>query len=251
MSDNNNFAPNQPFKQTKFETGKFAHRREPYWKGISEIVDAGYPPIDLLHHFPAFTGHVCIGRFLALYEAYKMVLGVQGHIAEAGVWKGSGMLFFAKLTQLFEPESLTQVHGFDLFQGNHPDPEEKHLVEEGSYYESKEKLEHLIAIQGLSNLALLHEVDLSKNLDSFFNAHAHLQFKLIFLDCGLYRVVRHCIENFWPRLSPGGILILDNFNHETAPGEAAAVRELLPNLALKTFPFAQQPTTYIRKPAAE
>lgn len=242
------FAPPQPFKQSKFETGKFSHRREPYWKGIAEIIDSGYTPTDLIHHFPAFAGHVCLGRYLALYEAYKMVLGTAGHIAEAGVWKGSGMIFFAKLTQLFEPESLTQVHGFDLFRGNHPDPEEKHLVDEGSYYESKERVEKLIAAQGLDHLALLHEVDLSKDLKSFMESYPHLQFKLVFLDCGLYKVVRHSIENFWPRLTPGGILVLDNFNHETAPGEAVAVRELLPGLPLHTFPFAQQPTAYIRKP---
>jgi len=210
----------------------------------------GYPPADLIHHFPAFAGHVCIGRFLALYEAYKMVLGVAGHIAEAGVWKGSSLLLFAKLTKLFEPESLTQVHGFDWFRGNHPDPEEKHLVEEGSYFESKERLQNLICAQGLENIALLHELDLSVDLAGFFAVHPHLQFKLVFLDCGLYRVVRHCIECFWPRLTPGGLLVLDNFNHETAPGEAVAVRELLPNLTIKTFPFAQQPTAYIQKPTS-
>jgi hypothetical protein len=245
------FAPDQPFRQSGFETRKFANRREPYWKGIDEILKMNYTPPDLIHHFPAFAGHVCLGRFLALYEAYKLVLGTAGHIAEAGVWKGSGMLFFAKLTQLFEPESLTQVHGFDWFRGNHPDPSEVHLVQDGSYFESKEQLERLIAAQGLERLALLHEVDLSKDLKTFLDAYPHLQFKLVFLDCGLYRVVRHCIENFWPRLTPGGVLVLDNFNHETAPGEALAVRELLPDLQIHTFPFAQQPTAYIRKPARD
>ncbi|MEI6149549.1 MAG: hypothetical protein WCS01_10665, partial [bacterium] len=72
---------------------------------------------------------------------------------------------------------------------------------------------------------------------------------MVFLDCGLYKVVRHCIEEFWPRLTPGGVLLLDNFNHETAPGETQAVRELLPEFTLHTFPFAQQPTAYIVKPA--
>ena len=158
------------------------------------------------------------------------------------------MLMFAKLTKLFEPESLTQVHGFDWFKGNHPDENEKHLVDDNSYFESKERLEALIKAQQLDNIAMLHELDLSQDLPAFFDEYAHLQFKLVFLDCGLYKVVHHCIEHIWERLTPGGILLLDNINHETAPGETQAVRELLPGLQIRTFPFTQQPTGYIVKP---
>lgn len=243
-------APQRGYRRIGFETRKFEQRREPYWQGVNEILGMGYEPADLIHHFPAFTGHVSLGRFLALYEVYKQTLGLMGHIAEAGVFKGSSMLMFAKLTKLFEPESLTQVHGFDWFKGNHPDDNEKHLVDDNSYFESKERLEALIKAQQLDNVAMLHELDLSQDLPAFFNEYAHLQFKLVFLDCGLYKVVHHCIEHFWERLTPGGILLLDNINHETAPGETQAVRELLPGLQIRTFPFTQQPTGYIVKPMA-
>ena len=50
--------------------------------------------------------------FLAFYETYKKTLGLSGHIAEVGVWKASGLLYFAKLTQIFEPESSALCHGF-------------------------------------------------------------------------------------------------------------------------------------------
>lgn len=245
------FAPERGYRSIGFETRKFADRREPYWQGVHEILGMGYDEVDLIHHFPAFTGHVCLGRFLALYEVYKKTLGLMGHIAEAGVWKGSSMLMFAKLTQLFEPESLTQVHGFDWFRGAQPEESEKHLVKENSYLESKERLEALIRAQQLDHVALVHELDLSRDLEGFFNEYGHLQFKLVFLDCGLYKVVRHCIEHFWPRLTPGGILLLDNINHETAPGETMAVREMLPGLKIHTLPFTQQPTGYIVKPFQE
>lgn len=60
-----------------------------------------------------------LGRSLCLY-AYKGTLGLAGNIAEVGVLRGAGTLFVAKL---FEPNSLTQVHGFDWFKGNqHPNP---------------------------------------------------------------------------------------------------------------------------------
>jgi len=242
-------APARSFRTIGMEASKFDDRRELYWQGIREIISMGYPPEDLIHHFPLFAGHVCMGRYLALYEAYKLTNGIAGHIAEAGVWKGSSLLWLAKLTQLFEPESQTQTHGFDWFKGAQPEEDEAHLISEGAYAESRERVQAVIDAQRLNHHVLLHELDLSKDLGQFFADYPHLQFKMVFLDCGLYKVVRHCIEHFWPRLTPGGVLLLDNFNHETAPGETQAVREMLPDLTLRTFPFAQQPTAYIVKPA--
>lgn len=242
-----NDAPRKPYIETGLETKKFDGRREAYWDGIRRILEMGYDPADLIHHSPAFAGHMNIGRYLALYEAYKIALPFAGHIAEAGMYLGAGTLFFAKLTRLFEPESLTLVFGFDWFKGARGAGPEAHLVEEGTYAESFERVSELVRVQGLDDIVRVNDLDLANDLPAFFAGHSHLQFKLVFLDCGYYDVVRSCIEQFWPRLTPGGVLMLDNFNHETAPGEARAVRELLPGQEIRTFNFAFQPTAYIIK----
>lgn len=240
-------APPKGYRQGTMETLKFDHRREPYWEGIKAITEMGISPADLIHHAPAFAGHMNIARFLALYEAYKQTLPFAGHIAEAGIWKGTCTIFFAKLARIFEPESLTLIHGFDWFKGGRPEGNEAGLVEEGLYSASLESVQKLITLQGLDDVVRLHDLDLANDLPAFFDKHPHLQFKLVFLDSGFYKVVRACIEQFWPRLTPGGMLILDNFNHETAPGESRAVRELLPGKQLRTFGFTFQPTAYIIK----
>jgi hypothetical protein len=229
------------------ESGRFAHRRESYWQGIAEILGMGIPPADLIHHAPAFAGHMNLGRYLALYEAYKMALPFAGHIAEAGIWKGTCTLLFAKLIRLFEPESLTLAHGFDWFQGARADGEEAKLVEPGAYSASAEWVRRLVSVQGLDDIVRIHDLNLATDLPNFLARHPHLQFKLVFLDCGYHDVVSACIDAFWPRLTPGGLLVLDNFNHETAPGEAQAVREKLPHSRIRSFGFAFQPTGYIIK----
>lgn len=241
------YAPPKPYVDGTMETRKFDHRREPYWKGIQQILEMGIGPADLIHHAPAFAGHMNLARFLALYEAYKMSLPFAGHIAEAGIWKGTCTIFFAKLTRIFEPESLTLVHGFDWFQGARPEGDEIGLVQEGAYFASFESVRKLVSVQGLDDVVRLHNLDLSKDLSAFFARHPHLQFKLVFLDCGLYGVVRACVQHFWPRLTPGGVMILDNFNHEAAPGETIAIRELLPDKPIRTFGFSFQPTAYLIK----
>lgn len=237
---------NKQYIDGKYESVKFAHRREQYYEGLEKIKSLNFDIDDYFHHFPAFVGHMTLSRFLALYEAYKITLGVSGHIAEIGVYKGAGTLFFAKLTQIFEPETLVQVHGFDWFKGTHVTKEEKNVFE-GSYKEDYERLLKLISAQGLDNIVRIHKIDLSKELENFFEENNYMQFKLLFFDAGTYDVVSSCIRNFWQRLTPGGVLVLDQFNQELSPGETRAVKELLPDVKIKTFSFGWMPTAYIIK----
>jgi hypothetical protein len=230
------------------ETSKFDYRRDDYYAALPEIIEAAGHSYNLLHHFPAYAGHVTLARFLCLYEVYKLTIGLSGHIAEAGIYKGTSVLQFAKLMQLFEPESLSLVFGFDWFKGNHPEGKEAELVKEGSYFASYEEVERLVKLQRLDNIIRLIDLNLAQDdLARFMGENEHLHFKIVLLDCGLYDVVRNGIAEFWPRMSKGSVLLLDNFNHETAPGEAKAVRELLPDVEIRTFPFCAQPSAYIVK----
>ena len=76
------------YKEGTFETRKFASRKEPYYKGLSEILSLGYETEDLIHHFPSFVGHMTLARFLVLYEAYKMTLGCGGSHCRGGSVQG-------------------------------------------------------------------------------------------------------------------------------------------------------------------
>jgi len=234
----------------QFEHRKFADRRPFYEESLREILSLGYPPEDLIHHFPAFAGHLTLLRFLSLYEAYKQTLGIAGHIAEVGVFKGAGSLFFAKMLQIFEPDSLTLVHGFDWFQGAKVTEEEKFVVD-GECCEDYQRVLQLVRAQHLEPILHLHNMDVTEGLGPFFEEHAHLRFKLVFLDCGLHDVVAAGIRHFWPRLAPGGVLILDHYSHEFAPGEMRAVRELLPDIAFRSFRPGWMPAAYAIKPGAE
>jgi hypothetical protein len=232
---------------SKFELQKFASRKPAYYEALQEIMTLGFEPSDYIHYFPAFAGPLTIARFISLYEVYKMTLGVAGHVAEIGVYKGAGSLFFAKLMKLFEPASLTLVHGFDWFQGAKITDEEK-FVTDGECYEDYERVMKLIRAQGLDNIVHLHNLDVTKDLAQFFTENSHLQFKLIFADCGIYDVVRSALEHFWPRLTSGGIMMFDQFNHEVAPGETRAIKEFMPDAKMRTFPFGWMPTAYVVKP---
>ncbi|MFN7221850.1 MAG: class I SAM-dependent methyltransferase [Burkholderiales bacterium] len=232
-----------------FESSKFAHRKLNYAESLERIKSLGYSVEDYIHHFPCFTGAMTLARYLSLYECYQKTLGVAGNIAEIGMYKGAGSLFLAKLTQLYEPLALTQVHGFDWFQGaqNLSESDQKHLIT-GSYAEPQERVNSLVESQDLSHLVKIHCLDMaSTQIEDFFHTHRHLQFKLVIFDIGIYEVVSKSLPLFWNRLTPGGIMIFDQYNFDIAPGETEAVRELLPNAKIRTFPNGWMPTAYVVK----
>lgn len=228
------------------ETQKHASRKKPYYEGLEQIKKLDYSTEDFIHYFPCFTGSQTISRYLAFYECYKNTLGLAGHIAEVGIYKGASLLFFAKLTQIFEPNSFTQVHGFDWFLGNSPSESEQNIVKD-SDRESFERLMKLIQAQGMENIVKVHKLDVTKELEGFFEKYPHLQFKMIFLDAGMYEVVKACLPIFWKRLAKGGYLILDQYNFDIAPGETRAVKEVLGDVEIRTFPWGWMPTAYIVK----
>lgn len=230
----------------ELESSKHARLKERYYSGLSTIQEMGYEFEDFIHHFPCFCGHLTLARFLSLYECYRWTLGVSGHIAEVGVYRGSGSLFFGKLTEIFESNSLTQVHGFDWFQGTRK-TEDASNVFAGSYCESYDRVLRLIKCQSLDHVIKIHKMDISKELEPFFDQNTHLQFKLVFMDAGQKYIMEKAIPLFWDRLTSGGIMIFDQFNFDIAPGETEAVKKHLPNEKIRTFPFGWMPTAYVVK----
>lgn len=228
------------------ETVKFASRRANYDEYLSKLPDLGYEISDYLHYFPAFTGHMTLNRYLTLYEIYKQVSGIAGHIAEIGVFKGGSTLLFAKLVQLFEPESLTQVHGFDHFKGTDATTDAA-LQVAGGNLSDEAQLRSLIALQGLEHSVRIHNMDTRSGWDTFFEQYPHLRFKLVYLDSGTYDVCHASIKALWPRLSVGGIMVFDQFNNEVAPGETRAVMELLPGAKIEVIPNSWYPSAFIVK----
>lgn len=232
----------------KFENTKDNPIAMPSEGAMARYERMGYDTADFYEHFPCFAGAKNLARFISLYECYKQTLGLAGHIAEVGVYKGAVSLFFAKLSVLYEPNSITQVHGFDIFERNVPAPEWEKLG--FSYVEKYQRVADLIEVQGLQRHVLLHQIDARTELVPFLETNKHLHFRLVFLDAGDYEIVKAGIEAFWPRLTVGGIMIFDQFNYEVAPGEAQAVRECLPKDAIiRTFPNGWMPTAYVVKGA--
>ena len=230
----------------KYEYIKFNKLRASYKEGVENMGKMDFSFQEIIEDFPRFSGHMSIGRYLTLYELYKKTECIAGHIAEVGTYKGTSLLWFGKLLQLFEPNSLTQAHGFDWFKGTGDDSVGL-KIEKGSYSYNYEELLKVIKYQNIDNVCFVHKLNIITELEKFFENNPHFYYKMVFLDAGFYDVVKKSIEVLWPRLNKGGILVLDQFGHELSPGEAMAVKELLPDQKIRTINNSWMPNAYIIK----
>ena len=225
---------------------KFQSVDKPYFEYIAALEQMDVPLRDLIFQFPVFAGQVNLARYLFFYDLYKQVMPLNGHLADVGTFKGASFLFMAKLLKLFEPYNPAQVHGFDWFQGMAPssNDDQTHL---GKYQADYETLVRLMELQQLNDVAVLHKMDVTTDLAPFMATNPHLRFKLVFVDCGLENVLESALEQFWPRLVQGGILVMDHYNCEVSPTESNVLEKYVGRNRILQTPFNRQPTAYVIK----
>ena len=226
---------------------KFKDLDADFHKQINSILALGLPPIDLIHQFPIHNGYVNLARYLFLYDLYKQCYQLSGHLADLGTWKGASFFFMAKLVKIFEPLTLTQVHGFDWFEGMKQTAGEDDTTSEGTYAYDYTTLLKLIQIQEFEDIAILHKMDLTTDLGPFFEKSPYLRFKMVFIDCGTTKVIDKSLEYFWPRLVQGGILIMDHYNCESSPSESKLLEKYVGKNHIRQSPFTRSPTAYVIK----
>ena len=64
-----------------------------------------------------------LGKFIAHYEAYKMIRSVPGAIVECGVFKGTSFVRFAHFRSLLDNQESSKLIGFDVFSDETPNTE--------------------------------------------------------------------------------------------------------------------------------
>ncbi len=207
-------------------------------KNIENIFNSCPDPVEIkLENFPKYVRRQHLKRFLALYEIFKLALPVKGSVVECGVFKGFGVMSWAKLSAMLEPENLTRrIYGFDTFAG-FPAVSEKddnpvaRLEQGGLYANSYEELQALITEYDqdrfLGHIDKVHLVkgDVTETIPKFIQEHPHLVVSLLFLDLDLHEPTKVAIEHFLPRMPRGAVLAFDELDNPMWPGETLALLE--------------------------
>lgn len=191
-----------------------------------------------------------ITTILYYNEIYKKILDKPGVIIEFGVQYGGALSTLIKLRGVYEPYNYTrEIIGFDTFTGftNKLSKEEKKLNwKKGDYGVIKnfEKiLEKFLQLEE-SNSPLnwlkkfkLVKGDASKSFEKYLKDNPHTVIGMAIFDMDVYYPTKKILETIKPRLFKGSILVFDELNHKSFPGETLAVMESigLNNLRFNSF----------------
>jgi O-methyltransferase len=173
-----------------------------------------------------------VERAGAVCDAVRYIVryGIEGAIVECGVWAG-GMMMAAARTLIEVGDTTRDLHLFDTFAGMTA-PGDADVTRRGERaadaYEQKwvpvERDE--VRANMVSTGYPVERIDLVQgDVSETIPARAPERIALLRLDTDWYESTKHELEHLVPRVSPNGILIVDDYGHW--PGARRAVDEFL------------------------
>jgi hypothetical protein len=167
-------------------------------------------------------------RVFALIEAVRYVTRrrIPGAIVECGVWRGGSMMAAAQ-TLIELGDATRELYLFDTFDGMPPpgphdvdhrgrsakDALAKSSPEDPSSvwcHATLAEVERALATSGYPG-DRVHFV--KGKVEHTIPSHAPPSIALLRLDTDWYESTRHELEHLYPRLSRGGVLIIDDYGH--------------------------------------
>jgi len=207
---------------------------------------------EYIDQFPLYAGIHTIANKIFTYELLKKTLGVPGDIVEFGTWKGSNLLFLAKMISLLEPNSPKRVIGFDNFSGlpqSRPEDGVFASTQTGKYKGDKEILLKAVALFELNKKIELVDGDALETIPRYREENRQSVFSFCYLDFDLYEPTVKALQLIDESLSVGGIVVFDEALTTEWPGETLAMKEYLRNTGKKfrtlSNTLSKQPTLAI------
>jgi hypothetical protein len=211
---------------------------------------------DKCDQFEKYARRQSISRFLARYELFKLQMDVKGSIVEGGVHHGAGLMGWAKLSAALEPYAIHRwVVGFDTFSGfpsvadeDNQTQTENSQRQVGGFdtgYDVYQELNLLKSVYDDNRFLnqfdkiKLVKGDVTNTVPQFLVDNPHFLVSLLVCDFDLYEPTKVMLEHFVPRMPVGAILVFDEVNNASWPGETTAMLEAFAGkrLKLKKFPF--------------
>ena len=163
-------------------------------------------------------------RIYGWFNAVSRVKVIEGDIVEAGTGFGNTAITLLTANRLFHAQK--QVHCFDSFEG-FPLP---HANDYGSRVKKNSRVsgwEHnseeiITEAAGNDPLLIIHKGYFAETMSQL-----PVHIALLHIDCDLYESTQCVVENAYPRLSPGAVVVIDEYHDEKWPGVRKAIDEFL------------------------
>ena len=194
---------------------------------------SGYPPdmdrevVETIIRVKEFT-MTSAERIHGLCEAvrYLVSAGIEGDFVECGVWRGGSMMAVAETLKRLQATDR-DLHLFDTFSGMN-DPTDKDVSCNGQsassllQAQSKSDPTSVWCVSGLDEVRNNLQTTAYPEDRLFYHpgmveqtipSAAPAKIALLRLDSDWYESTRHELVHLFPRLTDGGVLIVDDYGH--------------------------------------
>jgi Macrocin-O-methyltransferase (TylF) len=197
-----------------------------------------------------------ITKILARYELFQKVIHLPGDIVECGVFKGTGVLYWAKLIQIFNPMSRRRVIGFGLFgkyghtATNDYDRQSSEEFAKSADYTGvcPEQIMEIAVALNLDHRIELIQGDATATIKNYVQNNPGFRAALINLDFDVYDPTKAALEHLYDLVVPNGVIAFDEYAVRQW-GESDAVDEFFRDreVVYQTLPWALSPTAFAVK----
>lgn len=193
-------------------------------------------------------------------KLFDLAKDLNGDIVECGVFKGTGMFTWLKLVDLYQPNSIKKVIGFDFFEQEFVDT----LVDEIERDTMKQVFDRVpqlknddISLEGITKKIIssgfngskfeLVKGDISQTSSLYVKDRPGFRISLLYLDMDLDRPTYDALDTFWDRIVPGGVVVFDEYAYHSWT-ESNAVDRFIKNKNIKLInTHVHAPTAYFIK----
>lgn len=196
----------------------------------------------MIHHpiWKQVQPHQLLGLSKAepLLALIRRTEGVAGDAAEVGVYHGGTAVLLAHAMP------TRTVYGYDTFAGvPEAGPLDRHRV--GEFADCS-----LAEVQALADRCGVRNLQLRAGVfPESLSADPYYPLAFVHLDVDQYQSTTAALWCCWPRLSPGGILVLDDYHWPWCPGVDQALREFAcfhPSVAVQEVPGSPHQAYLVR-----
>jgi hypothetical protein len=173
-------------------------------------------------------------RKYALDQLFKLVLEVDGDVAECGAYKGGSAFFLAR--HIVERRLDKRLCLFDSFEGlSVPASIDGDYWQTGALTSSIGDIERALAPLGPTPFVEFYKGWIPER----FAEIANRRFCFVHIDVDLYQPSLDSIIFFYPRMERGGIILLDDYGFDSCPGVTSAIDQFM---ADKSEPIINLPS---------
>jgi hypothetical protein len=211
---------------------------------ISQFENGNLSSRDFIDNLTFLTDHAWWRKNLTLFELYRKVLHLHGDVWICGARWGNQLPLFSEFRELLEPQNYWRtITGFDTFtgfpDGNRLDSEK--FSDTGFFGIPESWLEKLPALASAHSKTMFngsYRIDVVKGdalltIPEYLKSHPQTLLSLVYMDFDLHEPTLATLESIYPRLIKGSIVIFDELNDITFPGETVAMLEFFDALGIK------------------